>query len=75
MELKLTSGFSYLPEYSSFYSMPIDNAGVILSSYEAILYHIVLEEVDSIPICSPGEDLDPSHFSLLLRSVRSTQQN
>ena len=69
MELKLTSGFSYLPEYSSFDSMPIDIDGVILCSDEAVLYQSALERVDSIPICSPGEYFDPSYFCLLLRPM------
>ena len=50
MELKLTAGFSYLPEYSSFDSMTIDINGVILCSDEAVLYQSALERVDSIPI-------------------------
>ena len=74
-ETKLTSGYSYLPEYSSFDSMAIDIDGVILCSDEAILHQCVPKRVDSIPICPPSKDLDPSYFSLLLRSVRSTEQN
>ena len=71
----MNSDSSYLPEYSPLDSMTIDNAGVVLSSDKAVLYKIVLKKVDSVPIGSPGKDLDPSHFSLLLRSVRSTEQN
>ena len=68
MKVKI-SVVSYLPENSSFDSVPIDIDGVILCSDEAILYQSVLERVDSVPICPPGEDLDPSHFSLLLRPM------
>ena len=50
MELKLTAGFSYLPKYSSFDSMPIDIDGIILCSDEAVLNQSALERVDSIPI-------------------------
>ena len=63
------SAVSYLPENSSFDSVPIDIDGVILCSDEAVLYQSVLERVDSVPISPPGEDLDPSHFSLLLRPM------
>ena len=71
----MNSDLSYLPEYSPLDSMTIDNAGVVLSSDEAVLYEIIFKKVDSVPICSPGKDLDSSYFSLLLRSVRSTEQN
>ena len=69
MELKLTAGFSYLPEYSSFDSMTIDIDGVILCSDEAILHQCVPKRVDSIPICPPGENLDPSDLILFFWPV------
>ena len=66
---------THLPENNSFNSMAIDIDWVVLCSDEAILHQSVSKRVNSIPIWSPGEDLNPSDLSFLISPVWPTQQD
>ena len=49
-----------LPEHDPPHPPPSHVGGVVLSPHEAVLHHLVARGPHTVPVGSPGEDLDPA---------------
>ena len=49
-----------LPEDDPPHPSPSHVGGVVLSPHEAVLHHLVARGPHTVPVGSPGEDLDPA---------------
>ena len=49
-----------LPEHDPPHPSPSHVGGVVLSPHEAVLHHLVARGPHTVPVGSPGEDLDPA---------------
>ena len=60
-----------LPVHHAPDARPGHVGGVVLGPDEAVLHQRAFEGVDAIPVCPPGEDLDPPDLCQLLWVVVS----